>query len=57
MRIAELLTEADFMEKWRMTEMEDERLHIQEKVAKAQARFKIYKDLNQMSQKAGKIEV
>ena len=56
-KIAELLAEAEFMEKTRMIEMEAERLHIQEKVAKAQARFKIYEGLDQMSQKAGKIEV
>ena len=56
-KIAELLAEAEFMEKKRMIEMEAERLHIQEKVAKAQARFKIYEGLDQMSQKAGKIEV
>ena len=57
MKIAELLAEAKFMEKKRMIEMEAERLHIQEKVAKAQARFKIHEGLDQMSQKAGKIEV
>ena len=57
MRIAELLTEAEFREKRRMMEMEAERLQIQEKLAKSQAKFKIYKDLDQMSQKAGKIEV
>ena len=57
MRIAELLTEAELMKKRRMIEMEAERLHIQEKVAKAQAKFKIYEDLEQMSQKAGKIEL
>ena len=57
MKIAELLAEAEFMEKRRMIEMKAERLHIQEKVAKAQAKFKIYEDLDQMSQKAGKIEV
>ena len=57
LKIAELLAEAKFMEKKRMIEMEAERLHIQEKVAKAQARFKIYEGLDQMSQKAGKIEV
>ena len=56
-RIAELLTEAKFMEKRRIIEMEAERMHIQEKVAKAQAKFKIYEDIDQMSQKAGKIEV
>ena len=37
--------------------MEAEKLHIQEMVAKAQAKFKIYEDIDQMSQKAGKIEV
>ena len=37
--------------------MEAERLHIQEKVAKAQAKFKIYEDLDQMPRKAGKTEV
>ena len=57
MKIAELLAEAEFMEKKRMIEMKAERLHIQEKVAKAQAKFKIYEDFDQMSQKAGKIEV
>ena len=57
LKIAELLAEAKFMEKKRMIEMEAERLHIQEKVAKAQARFKIHEGLDQMSQKAGKIEV
>ena len=56
-KIAELLTEVEFMEKRRMIEMEAERQHIQKKVAKAQAKFKIYEDLDQMSQKAGKIEV
>ena len=40
-RITELLRESEFMEKRRMIEMEAERLHIQEKVAKAQAKFKI----------------
>ena len=50
-KIAELLTEAEFMEKRRMMEMEAERLHIQENMAKAQAKFKIYEDLDQMSQK------
>ena len=40
-KVAELLTEAKFMEKRRMIEMEPERLHIQKKVAKAQAKFKI----------------
>ena len=57
MKIAELLAEAEFMEKRMMIEMKAERLHIQEKVAKAQAKFKIYEDLDQMSQKTGKIEV
>ena len=57
MRIAELLTEAEFMEKRRMIEVEAERLHIQEKVAKAQAKFKIYEGIDHMSQKAEKIEV
>ena len=56
MKIVELLTEAEFMEKRRMIEMKVERLHIQEKVAKTQAKFKIYEDLDQMSQKTGKIE-
>ena len=56
-KIAELLTEVEFMEKRRMIEMEAERQHIQKKVAKAQAKFKIYEDLDQMSQKVGKIEV
>ena len=50
-KIAELLTEAEFMEKRRMMEIEAERLHIQENMAKAQAKFKIYEDLDQMSQK------
>ena len=54
MKIAELLAEAEFMEKRRMIEMEAERLHIQEKVVKAQAKFKIYEDLDQMSQKEDK---
>ena len=57
MKIAELLAEAEFMEKRRMIEMEAERLHIQEKVVKAQAKFKIYENLDQMSQEARKIEV
>ena len=56
-KIAELTTEAEFMEKKRIIEMEAERLHIQEKVAKAQTKFKIYDDLDQMSQMAEKIEV
>ena len=56
-KIAELLAEAGFMEKTRMIKIETERLHIQEKVAKTQAKFKTYEDLDQMSQKAGKIEV
>ena len=56
MKIAELLTEAESMEKRRMIEMKVERLYIQEKVAKAQAKFKIYEDLDQMSQKTGEIE-
>ena len=56
-KIAELLTEVEFMEKRGMIEMEAERQHIQKKVAKAQAKFKIYEDLNQMSQKAANIEV
>ena len=56
MKIAELLTEAEFMEKRKMIEMETGRLLIQE-VVKAQAKFKICKDLDQMPQKAGKIEV
>ena len=56
-KIAELLAEAEFMEKRRMIEMEAERLHIQEKVVKAQAKFKIYENLDQMSQEARKIEV
>ena len=56
-RIAQLLTEAEFMEKRRMIEVEAERLHIQEKGAKAQAKFKIYEDIDHMSQKAEKIEV
>ena len=56
-RIAEVLTEAEFMEKRKMIEMEVKRLHIQETLAKAQAKFKIYEDLDQMSQKAGKTEV
>ena len=55
--IAELLTEAEFMEKRRMIKMEAQRLRIQEKVVKAQAKFKIYEDLDKISQKAGKIEV
>ena len=38
-KIAELLTKAEFMEKRSMIEMEAERLNIQEKVAKAQAKF------------------
>ena len=41
MKIAELLTEAEFMGKGRMIEMDAERLHIQDKVVKAQAKFKI----------------
>ena len=57
MRIAEILTEAEFKEKRRMIEIEVERLHIQENMTKAQAKFKIYKDLNQISQTVGKIEV
>ena len=57
MKIAELIAEAEFMEKRRMIEMEAERLHIQEKVVKALTKFKIYEDLDQMSQKVGKIEV
>ena len=56
-RIVELLTDIEFMEKKRIIEMEAERLHIQEKLVRAPAKFKIYKDLDQMSQKAGKIEV
>ena len=56
-KIAELLTEVEFMEKRRMIEMEAERQHIQKKVAKAQAKFKIYEDLDQMSQKTANIEV
>ena len=40
-KIDELVTEAKFMEKRRMIEMEAERLHIQKKVAKAQAKFRI----------------
>ena len=57
MKIAELLAEAEFMEKRRMIEMEAERLNIQQKVAKAQAKFKIYENLDQMSQEERKIEV
>ena len=38
-KIAELLTKAEFMGKRSMIEMEAERLNIQEKVAKAQAKF------------------
>ena len=34
-----------------MVEMEAERLHIEEKVAKAQTKFKIYEDLDQMLQR------
>ena len=55
-KIVEFLAEAEFMEKRRMIEMEACRLHIQEKVAKSQAKFKIYQDLDQILQKAGKIE-
>ena len=55
-KIAELLTEAESMEKRRMLKMEAEKLHIQEKVAKAQAKFRIYEDLEQTSRKAEKIE-
>ena len=51
MKIAELLTEAEFMEKGRMIETNAEGLHIQEKVVKAQAKFKIYEGLDQMLQK------
>ena len=57
MKIAELRAEAEFMEKKRMVDIEIERLHIQEKVAKALAKFKIYEDLHQMSQRAGKIKM
>ena len=39
-KIAELLAEAELMEKTRMIEIKTERLHIQEKVAKTQAKFK-----------------
>ena len=53
MKIAELLAKAEFMEKRRMIKMEAERMKIQEKVAKAQAKFKIYEDLDQMSQRVG----
>ena len=56
-KIAELLTEAEFMEKRRIVQLEAERQHIQEKVAKAKAKFKIFEDLKQMSQKTEKIEV
>ena len=48
-KIAELLTETEFMGKRRMIAMEAKRLHIQEKVVKAQAKFKISEDLEQMS--------
>ena len=57
MKIAELLTEAEFMEKGRMIETNAEGLHIQEKVVKAQAKFKIYEGLDQMLQKTEKVEV
>ena len=49
-KIAELLAEAEFMEKKWMIEMQAERLHMQEKVAKAQAKFKIYEDLDHKRQ-------
>ena len=56
-KIAEFLTEAEFMEKSRIIKMEAERLRIQEKVVKALAKSKIYEDLDKIPQKAGKIEV
>ena len=49
-KIAELLAEAELMEKKWMIEMQAERLHMQEKVAKAQAKFKIYEDLDHKRQ-------
>ena len=49
-KIAELLAEAEFMEKKWMIEMQAERLHMQEKVAKAQVKFKIYEDLDHKRQ-------
>lgn len=56
-KMAKLLAKTEHMEKRRMREMEVERMHIQDTVTKDQAKSKIYQNLDQMSQKTGKIEV
>ena len=54
MRVAELITEASFMKKKRDTEFQAEALRMEEELAKARARAKVYDDLEGIDLGIGK---
>ena len=54
MRVAELITEASFMKKKRDTEFQAEALRMEEELAKARARAKVYDDMEGIDLGIGK---